>query len=535
MTATDIKNNIPEIARRIRQEEKLLKEGHTISNYAIALPTLNGAEDKKTHLAHQLARFLFPTEDKDRVDSYIAYGKLLSKLRAAYRQQIALQEAKNAEQDKYQDKFREARKFGRRQIFESLLDEPISDLILNPVPMPVEVAPLDELTPFFSHLKQGKPAEKECVEFTRGAYYRDGRIDMCKQVVGSDWIGELVDSIENNANVEHFLLGNNIVGDRGAEKIASLIENKSSPAIRTYYLAGNCLTAEGAAKLGNALKQNNTVESLWLKRNPLQVGGVRQIAQMLEANQSLQTLDLVNVGMLDEGVKILFESLKHNSSLRTLYIDANGIGVAGARYIADYFEYLKQTGQIGLTGLFMAINRLGDEGTKIIADAISNYPYLKRLDFSSNRIQSNGLKVLLERVETLPELIYLGIGLYKSTSDLRELPNYFDGEGADAIANFLQTNKTLQVMEIKDVNLREGGVSAIAEALEQNTTLLDLSYAQFQHSIPEAVAAKIAHCLARNITQQLGMELAEFRDTKLREIKHTDRVWFIDSIYRNRN
>ena len=533
MTATYVKNNVPEIAKRLRQEEKLLEEGRTISDYAVKLPTLNGAEDKKTHLAHKLARFLFPTEDKDRIHSYIAYGKLLSKLRAAYRQQVALQQIENAERDKYKAKFRQAREFGQRQIFESLLDEPISDLILNPAPMPVEIAPLDELAPFFSHLRQGKAAAKECVEFARGAYYNDGRIDMCKQVVGRDWIGELVDSIKDNANVEHFLLGNNIVGDEGASKIAALIQSKSSPAIKTYYLAGNCFTAKGAAKLGNALQQNRVVESLWLKRNPLKVEGVRQIAQMLEVNRGLQTLDLVNVGMLDAGTKILFESLKQNRLLKTLYIDANGIGIEGARYIADYFEYLKQTKQIGLTGLFMAMNRLGDEGVKIIANAVSNYLHLQRLDFSSNRIQNSGLTVLLKQINTLPQLIYLGIGLYKSTSDLYELPNYFDGEGAQIIANFLQTNKTVRVMEIKDVNLRDGGLDAIAEALEQNTTLLDLSYAQFQYSIPEAIAAKITHCLARNVKQQLGMELSEFRRTKLREIKHGDRIGFIDSIYRN--
>ena len=535
MVKTETNKNISEIAKQLKQEEKLLEEGRTISNYALELPTLNGAEDKKTHLAHKLARFLFPTEDKDRVHSYIAYGKLLSKLRAAYRQQVALQQVKNVNQEKYRNKFREARKFGQRQIFESLLNEPICDLILNPEPMPVKIASKDELTPFFSHLKQGKVAEKECVEFARGAYYNDGRVDMCKQVVGSDWIGELVDSIKNNANVKHFLLGNNIVGDEGASKIAALIESESSPAIKTYYLAGNCFTAKGAAKLGNALQQDRVVESLWLKRNPLKIEGVRQIAQMLEVNQALRTLDLVNVGMLDAGTKILFDSLKHNRSLRTLYIDANGIGVEGARYIADYFEYLKQTKQVGLSGLFMAMNRLGDEGVKIIAKSISDYPHLQRLDFSSNRIQNSGLAVLLEQINTLPQLIYLGIGLYKSTSNLCELPNYFDGEGAEIIAEFLQTNKTVRAMEIKDVNFRDGGLSAIAEALEQNTTLLDLSYAQFQYSIPKTVTAKIAHYLARNIKQQLGMEVSEFRRTQLREIKHTDRIGFIDSIYRNQN
>ena len=530
-----MKNNIGEIAQQLKQEEQLLAAGHTVSDYAVKLPTLNGAEDKKTQLAHKLARHLFPSEDKNRVNSYIAYGKLLSKLRGAYREQVQQQTDREQLELAQHDRFREARKFGQKAIFERLLDEPISELILNPTPMPVEVASLDDLTPFFNHLQEGNAATKECVEFTRGAYYNDGRIDMCKQVVGSDWIGNLVDSVKSNYNIEHFLLGNNVVGDEGAAKIAALIASDSSPEIKTYYLAGNCFTAKGATHLGKALQQNNTVESLWLKRNPLKADGVRAIAQMLEVNQSVQTLDLVNVAMLDMGAKVLFESLKRNKTLRTLYIDANGIGVEGARYIADYFEYLKQHNQMGLTGLFMAMNRLGDEGVKIIADAIADYPYLKRLDFAANRIQNDGLAVLLKQVNTLPQLGYLGMGLYKSTSDLQELPNYFDGVGADLIADFLRTNNTVEILDIKDVNLREGGFSAIADVLEQNTTLLELSYAQFNYTVPQQVKAKISKYLARNIRQQLGMEVSEFKQTKLREIKHTDQIGFIDSIYRNQN
>ena len=227
---------------------------------------------------------------------------------------------------------------------------------------------------------------------------------------------------------------------------------------------------------------------------------------------------------IDRNVREMAKRLKQEEKL----LEEGGRG-------CQYFNYLKQTKQKGLTGLFMAMNRLGDEGVKIIAEAISNYPHLQRLDFSSNRIQNAGLTVLLDRIKTLPQLIYLGIGLYKSTSDLKELPNYFDGEGAEIIAKFLQTNQTVRVMEIKDVNLKEGGLKAIAKALEENTTLLDLSYAQFQYSIPESISEKINYCLARNIKQQLGIELSEFRRNKLRQIKHTEQIRFIDSIYRNRD
>ncbi|GGA43592.1 hypothetical protein CYANOKiyG1_62220 [Okeania sp. KiyG1] len=123
--------------------------------------------------------------------------------------------------------------------------------------------------------------------------------------MGDLYIGNLVESIWENPHVEHFLLGNNIVGDEGARKIASLASDRSTPQIKTYYLAGNCLTEKGAAELANALASDRHAESLWLKRNPLKVGGVAHIAKMLEQNTSIQTLDLVSVGMLDEGVKVL--------------------------------------------------------------------------------------------------------------------------------------------------------------------------------------------------------------------------------------
>ncbi|MGD1809560.1 hypothetical protein ACP6PL_29570 [Dapis sp. BLCC M126] len=520
--------NIQTIVNQIHQDEKRLSEGEKVSDIALKIPRIDSGEDKRSGLGHNLARQLFPAKDEDRIGSYIAYGRLLAKLRRAYKSQVAEANAKNSQVDSY----RQARMFGSRHIFEQLLSAALSDSILNPQPMPVEVAPYQELEPFFTHMKKGQPANQACQEFTRGAYYDDGRIDMCKQVVGDLYIGNLVESIRENPYVEHFLLGNNIVGDEGASKIASLASHGSTPRIKTYYLAGNCLTEKGAAQLADALVGDRHAESLWLKRNPLKAEGVAHIAKMLEQNSSIRTLDLVNVGMLDEGVKVLFESLRKNKTLRTLYIDANGISEIGASYIADYFEYMKSENRKGLTGLFMAINRLGDAGAERIANAVAGYSHLSKLDLSSNRIQNAGLKVLLEKCNSLPELIYLGIGLYKSTSDMGELPNYFDGCGAELIADFIRSNNTVQIFGLMDTNIREGGFEIIADALEDNHTLLDLQYQQFRSQLPQELEICIRSLLARNIKEQ-GMSVQEFHSSLKREIKHSDQIRFIDSIYRN--
>lgn len=513
------------------EDRARLAQGLEVGDSGLVAPRIGGSSDRRTGVARRVARLLFPAEDAERSASYIRYGQLLSRLRRCH----LAQEEQARLASLGSDRFRLARLPGHRADFEALLGEGLSDAVRHPAPMPVTVAPLDDLTPFFSHVTQGTPAAQDCVRFTRGAYYRDGRVDMCKQVVAEDHIAALVESVRRNANVRHFLLGNNIVGDHGAREISRLLgEEPAAPELETLYLAGNQLGAEGIASLALALRGNRTVKSLWLKRNPLHPEGIAHLATLLEENDTLETLDLVNTAVFDEGVAVLFKSLRHNRSLRSLYLDANGVTVDGARHIADYFAFLKASGRTGLTGLFLGINRLGDEGARIIAEGVRGYAPLVRLDLASNRIQDPGLACVLDAAATLPNLRYLGVGLYKSTTDMGELPNYFDGPGADRLAAFLRGNRSVQVLDIRDTNLRPGGLEGIAEALQMNRTLLHLYYGQIALSHDKALAHRIENALARNVRSGLGMELAQFRGNPLRFIKHTPSVVHIDSIYRNR-
>lgn len=523
--------DLPTLASRLAEDQVRLLQGLTIGDSAMLAPRIGRSDDKRSGVARRLARELFPASEEERTSSYISYAKMVARLRRRFREQTRVAQEPAWEKDP----FRRARKPGHRATFESLLDAPLSQAILHPTPMPVEVAPLDELEPIFKHMEEGAEAAEDCMEFTRGAHYQDGRIDMCKQVVADRHIGALVDSIRHNENVRHFLLGNNIVGDGGASHISRLLHDRAAAAtLQTLYLAGNCLGAEGMVHLAQALRGNRTVKSFWLKRNPLHADGARHLARLLEENQTLQTLDLVNTGLLDDGVEALFAGLRHNTTLRTLYLDANGVTPAGAQHIADYFMFLKQEGRKGLTGLFLGINRLGDEGAVILAEALRGYEHLVRLELSSNRMQVAGLKAVLSAAETLPALRHLGLGFYKSTTDLGELPNYFDGEGADVIADFLRSNRSLQVLDLNDVNLREDGVDVILDALEENPTLLYLYPYQYGQSFHAQRSERLERCLTRNVQAVLGMDLKTFRGDPLRFIKHTEDVRHIDSIYRNR-
>jgi hypothetical protein len=94
---------------------------------------------------------------------------------------------------------------------------------------------------------EGNPDPGARVEFPRGIFYSDGRMDLCKQVVGPGSISPLMDCLRHNSHIRHFLLGNNVIGHVGARAVSDFIAHNSK--VVTWYLAGNCIDAEGVEKL----------------------------------------------------------------------------------------------------------------------------------------------------------------------------------------------------------------------------------------------------------------------------------------------
>ncbi len=272
----------------------------------VHLPNLQSSIDKKTKLAHKIAYCLCPPKSdsvEDRQASYVNYTQQRSKLRArcaAFEKKQ--REAKQAETDK-EMQFKRSRGAGSdagKLWCELKKAAPISDRVLNPTAMPVEVAPLAELQPFFDFLRAGTHvARVEHIAFTRGAVYSDGRIDLCKQVVGPNWIQQLMQSIAQNPNVKHFLLGNNIIDRQGAQAIADFISSKTrAPRIETWYLAGNCIDAEGVELIANALATDRNATHLWLKRNPIKPQGAKALARHVGA----RSVDVDNSGLDQHGL-----------------------------------------------------------------------------------------------------------------------------------------------------------------------------------------------------------------------------------------
>ena len=539
MNETNLQEVVKKFAEQLKLDLDNLNKGLPISECAIVCPTKNAHYDKKFNFAYTVCEIMFPLNETDKNKSQevihkwfsIQYQQCLSRLRKAYKDQIT----KKVEQEHiYQ-----IQRVSNRRNFCTLKDKKISDRITDPTPMPVDIAPLVDLVPFFNHIKKNIECtpdnNKDYIQFTRGVYYNDGRIDMCKQVVGEPWIAFLTESIKNNPFVEHFLLGNNIVDYTGAKAIADFIKDQVNNKchIKTWYIAGNRIDTKGIQLIAEALETDVFAEALWLKRNPLMSEGMNYIGNMLKINKSLQILDLHNVAILDDGCKALFDGLKQNRTLDILYLGANGITPKGCVHCAEYYDYIVANNVKGVRSLFIDMNRLDDDGAILLVNSIGKYKDMERLALSSNRIGDVGAKVIFETFVNHPSLFMLDLGFYKSTSDMQELPNNIGDNSIPYITNFIKNNKKISVFSISNNNISVAGITMIAENLQENENIIMFYYEQYGLDIPLNIRQMIKKNVDDNIMKNWNMSSEEFSKTKSRILKHGDKINKIDSIYRN--
>ena len=315
-----------------------------------------------------------------------------------------------------------------------LVAAPLSDAVANPEPEPVDVSSAALLKPLHTFLQghEQPPAGPAAVRqlpaalpdgnltFPRGTLCSDGRLDLCKQVIGPDGISDLMQSLRMDAAspsplVQHLLLGNNIAGDELAARIAGLIERGESR-LTTWYIAGNRLTANGIAPLCRALAKDSPsqriVRQLWLKRNPLRAAGALELGKLLLSNRHLLALDLVCTAMLDEGVSNIAKALAEaKSPLQHLYLDGNGIRLAGCQALAA----LLREPASALEGLGLGCNRVGDEGAKVLAAALPCNTRLGKLGLGSCGIGRAGADALATALAANCALRWLDLGFLKMT------------------------------------------------------------------------------------------------------------------------
>jgi hypothetical protein len=321
----------------------------------------------------------------------------------------------------------------------------------------------DELAPLLDHLCADRPVQGS-QRFPRGTLVEDGRLDLCKQSLGTDNCVRLAEALQHNTQVRSLMLGTDAIGDAGAGAVARLATRNAH--LEVLYLGCNNIGPEGARELGAALVQAPHVSGLWLKRNPLGPAGAGSIARMLRGNRHLRVLDLVNTELRSAGVRAVVDALcTDNRSLQSLYLSGNGLGPAAA---GDLARLLREAPHV--ESLYASVNHLGDEGAAVLAEALAANRTLRTLELASNGIGPAGAKVLLEAVRH-SGLHTLNLGYAPSTKALGTRGNDMGDQGAACAAQLLDASTPLRMLDLARTGITAGGMAVLAEAAMRSRQL----------------------------------------------------------------
>lgn len=500
-----------------KPEDKYVIDMCNPSDFVDFIPRSDNFVEKKYKLVTKICNIVFPNLiDKN---FYVAYSRSTSTLRA-------LRKLRAPEYEEYRYVKNNESRISIKA-FKTISDLPLSKAVVEPKPEDVRICKLEDLFPLFEHLNNDKSVDDQII-FKRGAITVDGRLDLCKQVVGPKGIKPLLEAMSKCSKVKKLLLGNNIVSDTGAQDIADAIPSST---LECWYIAGNNITEIGIEPIVNSLKNNQYCTSLWLKRNPLGAAGMVHIANLFKVNTFIKVLDLVNCGLLDEGVNNLLEGFMDkngncegkNKTLKVIFLDTNGITQKSAPIISKFIE------NCSLEDISLSCNRFSDNGAKIISQGLNVNRTIKRFGFASNRITHEGAKYFAEALSDHPVLEHFDLGHTRATGNVEEVGNFIGDVGASYIAEMLKTNKMLKSLSLLHNAISQIGINTLIKGLEFNTTLVYFQFTQFGKVTNEPGKEAIKKILNHNY------EILSQED-KIRcdKIDTPDYISEIRSVYRNK-
>lgn len=203
--------------------------------------------------------------------------------------------------------------------------------------------------------------------------------------VGPEGAAAVARMLRRNRRLRVLDLVNTGIGAAGlARVLAALIEENRT--LERLYLGGNEIDgAETAELLARLLRVNPAIRALLLNVNFLGDSGARRLASALEENRTLEELGLASCGITHAGAAALFGALPGHPALRQLDLGysvstrvlgapANPLGDAGARAVAGFLN-----GDPPLQRLDLRRTGIGLKGRASLAEALRTNGHLVEL------------------------------------------------------------------------------------------------------------------------------------------------------------
>lgn len=315
----------------------------------------------------------------------------------------------------------------------------------------VPQADLADLSPLLRRLADPEPV-RGTERFPLGTLQPDGRVDLCKQGLGAAGVTQVLDRVAGSPHAVHLLLGTNGLGASGTAALASGLPHGHR--VETLYLGCNAIDASGAAPLFERLADDDRVRALWLKRNPLGDEGVAALAAALRRNTTIDTVDLVNTGLTRAGLQTLVDALVARPvPVTRVFLGGNGLGPSAGPLLARLLR------EAGVLGLFLAANRLTDDGVRPVIEAV--HAPGSTLGLGGNGLSSAAVRGICARLSMLDSL---DLSRPQSLRVLGAADNVVGDDGAALLAAALP-GTLLRRLDLRHTGVGGRGAKALLAVL----------------------------------------------------------------------
>lgn len=534
--------------------KSLLEDDYTKEDAIFALPLRRNKSQRP--LAVELATSLWP--DLTEIAAIIKYERVTLHGKAVVRQN---------KQQRVKEELRPKNNAGGKLL---RIQGPWAGQELDPVdlkgpaaiPMPVEIGKIEDFEPIFQFLAQDVAIteadesqsthglellwKNPLVEFNRGIVYEDGRLDLCKKVVGPTHIGNLMEALESNHQIRHFLLGNNAISTTGAKRIAEFIE-KYPDQMETWYLAGCHITRYGLSILVPQMIKSSTITNLWFKRNPFGPNSSLLLAELVLRTKNLRTLDLETTELGNEGTSQFIDAITDQPvALRHLYLNSNGIGRKACMSLAKFIG----SPNCSLESLFLSTNPVGDVGIRFLAAGLERNKSLQRLTLASSGLTSNSVSYLAAAiVEGNAPIKTLDLGASQTTTAHKQKFNYLDDNCVEPLKALIMY-PTLRYLNLGRTVFTSQGLQEIRTAASKSELVylevhrVEVNAVTTSHGMteiyeggapPKSCSLEVRRQMEKN-QQKYYPNVKEYNEflysEEFRFLRNTEDVRKIDSMYR---
>jgi len=231
----------------------------------------------------------------------------------------------------------------------------------------------------------------------------------------------------------------------------SLIQLCRSTSLETLTLIDLNLDQEHIVCMSQEIGRNDTLEKLHIWGENAG-SSLYDLATMMERVTNLHTLCLYFANIDREGMKFLLKSLGRSTAIRNLSIEHMGYSIQQESILA-LSRTLEDNQQ--LESLSLASKCLEGEGCKTLCQSLACHKGIKELNLD-NLMDKEDDGSLSGNSETV------------DTGDIK------------AICNLMRANQVIERLDVSGIPLGEAGVISLVTALQENSTVRELTIASFR-------------------------------------------------------